>query len=199
MRTAYCFDLDGTLTKREILPLLAKEIGLYEEMYALTQATIKGLIPFNSSFKLRCKLLGDIPVSQVQEIISRQKIYPKLFSFIRDKKEDVFIITGNLDVWVKPLLDRLDCKSYCSTARVENDKIAAISAVLNKADAVKEIRKEYDRVIAIGDGMGDVPMLEHAHVKIAFGGVHMPVDTVIELSDYITFSETGICNILDTL
>jgi phosphoserine phosphatase len=33
---AVCLDLDGTLTKEEIFPILALELGIYEEMKLLT-------------------------------------------------------------------------------------------------------------------------------------------------------------------
>ena len=45
MTTAYCFDLDGTLTRQELLPLIASSVGLEDEISVLTQATIDGLLP----------------------------------------------------------------------------------------------------------------------------------------------------------
>lgn len=59
MRTAYCFDLDGTLTRQELLPLIASSVGLEDEIEVLTQATIDGFLPFDKSFKLRVRLLRD--------------------------------------------------------------------------------------------------------------------------------------------
>ena len=46
-------------------------LDLYDEISALTQATINGLIPFERSFKLRCKILSDVPVKKVQEIAQK--------------------------------------------------------------------------------------------------------------------------------
>ena len=43
----YAFDLDGTVTCQETLPLLAKELGLYEEMKLLTNLTMNGDIKFD--------------------------------------------------------------------------------------------------------------------------------------------------------
>ena len=48
-KVAFCLDLDGTITREEILPWLARDLGLFEEMLALTEATIKGVIPFERS------------------------------------------------------------------------------------------------------------------------------------------------------
>lgn len=199
MKTAYCFDLDGTVTKNEILPALSNEIGLHEEMEALTKATIQGVIPFSSSFKLRCKLLEDLPVSRAQEIVLNMALHDKIIGFIERKKEDSYILTGNLDIWIKHLMGRINCTFYCSKAEVVNDRLKGITTILNKAQAVKKIKEKYDSIVSIGDGMGDVPMFEESDINIAFGGVHMPVDTVIEMSNYITFNEDGLCNILNTL
>ena len=74
MNKIYCFDLDGTITSQELLPLMAAELNLYEEISALTEATINGLIPFERSFKLRCKLLSDVPLEKVQEVANKVKL-----------------------------------------------------------------------------------------------------------------------------
>jgi phosphoserine phosphatase len=198
VRTAYCFDLDGTITREEILPLLAAELDLYEEIYALTEATIKGVIPFRKSFLLRCRLLGELPVSRAQSVITRISLFQGVVDFIHAHKENCFLLTGNLDVWVKPLADMLGCNMYSSSASVENDRIINVTHVLNKGDAVEEIRKTYDRIVAIGDGMGDVPMFEKADVRIAFGGTHPPVQSLIQFTDYLTFSERSLCSLLST-
>ena len=83
MKKKYCFDLDGTITAQEILPLMAAELNLYDEISALTKATIDGLIPFEQSFKLRCKLLSDIPINKVQEIASNIKLNEMIVEFIK--------------------------------------------------------------------------------------------------------------------
>lgn len=199
MKTAYCFDLDGTVTRDEILPVLSKEIDLYEEMLALTEATIKGLIPFRRSFLLRCRLLSEIPVSKVQAIISKITLHEEIVKFIHKNRENCFIITGNLDVWVKPLADYLKCNFYHSQADVKNDKLIKVENVLYKPDALKKIKNNFNKIVAIGDGMGDVPMFEEADVKIAFGGVHPPIETLLKLSDFVTFDEKSLCRLLNTL
>ena len=43
MATAYCFDLDGTLTQQELLPLIASSVGLEDEISVLTEATINAV------------------------------------------------------------------------------------------------------------------------------------------------------------
>lgn len=199
MRTAFCFDLDGTVTRDEILPVLSREVGLFEEISALTDATIKGVIPFRKSFLLRCRLLSEIPVEKVQDIIWNIGLYEEVLEFIKSNKDRCFVITGNLDAWVEPLIARFECRFYCSAADVQNGRLTSVADVLNKADAIHEIKQDHDRIVAIGDGMGDVAMFEEADVGIAFGGTHDPIQTLVQLSDYVTYSERGLCNLLSTL
>jgi P-type E1-E2 ATPase len=57
----------------------------------------------------------------------------------------------------------------------------------------------YDRIVSVGDGMNDVSMLETSDIGIAFGSVHAPVLSLIKIANYVTFSESGLCNILNML
>jgi len=198
-KTAICFDLDGTVTRQEILPRLAIEAGLEEEIATLTSATIRGLIPFESSFKLRTRLLQDIPLEVVGAVIRRIPLHARIREFIRKHAERCFIVTGNLDVWVQPLVEELGCGFFSSVAAVRDGRLTGIAKILNKADAVQALRAQFDRVIAVGDGMNDAPMFEAADIGISFGGVHEPVETLIHLSDYVVYHEAGLCSLLDTL
>ncbi|MDR7119208.1 HAD family phosphatase [Rheinheimera soli] len=197
---AYCFDLDGTLTRLELLPMIANEIGLHEEISALTEATIKGVIPFRKSFLLRCRLLNEISVSRVNEIVQEIPLYEAIVNFINANSQNCFVVTGNLDVWVLCLQKKIKARFYCSKASVKDNFIKSIDTVLEKSDAIDEIRRlGFEQIIAIGDGMGDVSMFEKADVGIAFGATHEPIQSLIEHSNYITFSETALCKLLNTL
>jgi phosphoserine phosphatase len=199
MKNAFCFDLDGTITSREILPILAEEIGIHDEIQALTDATIKGLIHFDASFKLRCKLLSEIPISRVQDIINSVPLFPKIIEFINNNNSNSYIITGNLDVWTAQLFKNIGVKSFTSSARFVGDKLLGVDSVLNKGLAIDSLRSSHQRLIAIGDGMGDVAMFERADVRISFAGVHAPVQPLLEISDMLCASETALCNVLESL
>ena len=72
MKTAYCFDLDGTLTRQELLPLIASSIGLEDEISVLTEATINGVLSFDKSFKLRVRLLRDAKLEWIHSALIEQ-------------------------------------------------------------------------------------------------------------------------------
>src|SRR5258705_13832741 len=96
--TAFCFDLDGTLTRHEILPAMASEIGLSEEIALLTSLTMRGLIPFEASFRLRCRVLREVPVSRVREIVASIPLAESIETFIKENRHRCVVSTGNLDV-----------------------------------------------------------------------------------------------------
>jgi phosphoserine phosphatase len=200
VRTAFCFDLDGTITTREILPAIASELDLSEEMALLTNLTIRGLIPFETSFRLRCSILRQVPVSRVREIVADIPLDSTITKFIHDNRGRCAVVTGNLDVWVKDILDRLDCPSFTSRGIVVSDSLGSVPGVLNKDEAVKALRAQsFDRVVAIGDGFNDFPMFEAADVRIAFGGVHPPVPEIVQVANYVVCRSNSLCRLLNTL
>lgn len=200
MSTAFCFDLDGTITREEILPAIASELGLSEEMELLTSLTIRGLIPFESSFRLRCRILRDVPISRVREIVSSIPLDPLIETFIRENRERCAVVTGNLDVWVKIVLERLGCDFATSIGLARDDRLESISHILRKDEAVKALRaRGFSRVVAIGEGFNDIPMFESSDIGVAFGGVHPTVPEILQLSRYVVFGSRSLCRLLNTL
>ena len=199
-KTAFCFDLDGTVTKQEILPLISKEVGLHEEINLLTDITLKGLIPFETSFKLRVKLLSIIAISVVKEVVTKVVLDENITNFIKDNKDNCFIVTGNLDVWVNELIsNKLGCDSFSSTALYSGDQLDGIHIILNKGKAIEKIRASYDNIVTIGDSMNDCSMFEKANVRIAYGGIHNPVNTLIKLSDYVVYNSNTLVKLLENI
>jgi HAD superfamily phosphoserine phosphatase-like hydrolase len=198
--TAFCFDLDGTVTRREVLPIIAAELGLAEEIGFLTQMTIKGQIPFEMSFRLRCRLLAEIDVATVAKIVEQVPVDPAIAAFLGEHREQCFLVTGNLDVWIARLAARLGCRVFSSTAVVRSDgRLGPLTSVLRKSTPIRELRGQYDRVVVIGEGQNDMPMFEEADIGVAYGGVHAPAREVIENSEYVVAKGETLCRLLLTL
>lgn len=200
-KVAFCFDLDGTLTKEEILPQIAKHIDLNEEIEILTSITMQGLIAFAKSFKLRVKLLAAIPISTVKQSVEKIRIDANLKKFVQANKEQCFIVTGNLDVWVDDFIEEnYGCRFFSSLADFEGDQLKGVKTILDKRSAIEQLRKEgFDYIVTIGDGMNDCSMFELADKGIAYGGVHPPVNTLIQMSDYVCYESGSLVNLLENL
>ncbi len=195
-KTVFCFDLDGTVTSQEILPLISKEIGLHEEIDLLTQITLKGIIPFQTSFKLRVKLLAQIPVDKVKKIVAAVRLEKAISEFIRNHHDVCYVVTGNLDVWVADFIkDELGCGFFTSKAKTNTDTLE-LDSILDKKDAILDLRSKFDRIITIGDSMNDCSMFEAADVRIAFGGVHEPVQSLKKMSDYVVYDASSLVKLL---
>jgi HAD superfamily phosphoserine phosphatase-like hydrolase len=197
--TAFCFDLDGTVTTQEILPQIAAAAGLSDEINVLTEATLKGVLPFEKSFRLRCRLLADISLGEVHRIVASIPMDSDILEFIAANRSRCFIATGNLDVWVRPLLDRLGCCAYTSEASYSNGRLGAPNRILYKGDAIADVRRSFDRVIAIGESINDIAMLEAADVAVAYAGVHQPVAEVLDTCLYVATNGKGLCRLLNML
>jgi phosphoserine phosphatase len=193
---SFLFDLDGTITKKEILPIIAKELGLYEEIRRLTEDTIKGVIPFHESFLKRVELLKGIPVKIVQDIVSSVPLNEKIVQFIEANRDSCYIVTGNLDVWVGPLCEQIGVKSYTSHAEVKDGFITKVTEVLEKGKVAKGFVGNF---VAIGEGNNDVDMIKKATIGLAYGGVHSPANSVLACASHAIYEEEQLCRFLRQL
>ncbi len=194
MTKKFAFDLDGTVTTVETLPLLARELGLSKEMKRLTDATLVGEIPFEQSFRLRHGMLKSIPLERICEIMSKVPLDPAIEKFIRGHREQCALVTGNLDCWIAPISVKLGCETFSSTLDAKGRLI-----VLDKSSAIKKLRTSADRVIAIGESFNDISMMKAADISIAYGGVHRPIDAAVAIADFIAFDGVSLCRMLKAL
>lgn len=196
---AFLFDLDATVTKEEILPALAEQVGLLEEMQEMTERTMRGEIPFQSSFLARVEMLKTIPVSRVAEIVEKTPLNEELVQFIRTNASRCYIVTGNIDVWIEKLIKRIGLPMshcYCSSASVSDDYIISVNSVVDKEKIAKQFVVP---VVAVGDGSNDAEMVRLADVGIGYGGVRPVAYSLMCNATHVICDERRLCNFLHTL
>lgn len=192
----FAFDLDGTVTTREILPCLAEHLGLAEEMADLTHRTLRGEIDFAQSFRSRFEMLRSIPLDLARQSIASIPLDPHIEAFINARPEDCAIVTGNLDLWILPLRKRLACRWFTSRGAFADGELKLLS-VLDKGRAMEVLAREGRPIVAVGESMNDVPMFIKASVGIAYAGVHDPAPALKKLAHRTADDGATLCRLLE--
>ena len=197
--TKFIFDLDGTLTKQETLPLIAKHFKIEEEIISHTNETIQGNIPFVESFIKRVYILGKLPINEVSDLLKNVPVYPLIEKFVQQNKDECVIVTDYLECWVKNLISNFGCEFHCSDGIIQDNKIKKLTKILHKEDIVDLYKASGERVIFIGDGNNDVEAMRKSDISIASGLTHTPANSVLSCADYLVFSEEALCRQLNQL
>ena len=194
----FLFDLDSTITKEEILPTVSKKINRLDEMRNLTEATMRGEIPFKTSFLNRVNILKNVKVSEVRKIVNSIKLNQEIANFIIENKERCYVVTGNLDIWICDLMNKIGMNNhiYSSKANVENDYITDVISVVDKELMVKQFVQP---LVVIGDGDNDSGMARFADIAIGFGGVRSIAPSLLENIDFAFYDEKRCADFLKTL
>ena len=197
-RYIFLFDLDSTVTKQEILPTISKRLGIYERMSELTESTMRGEIPFKQSFLQRVELLKDVPVSEVNEMVSRIQLNNHLVDFIQKNHDRCHIVTGNLDGWIDVVIRKLGMErnTFCSKAIVKNDYIEDVFNIVDKNAVIGQMVLPF---VAIGDGNNDAEMIEAAEVGIGYGGVREIAPAVLACASHAIYDEEKLVEFLERL
>jgi phosphoserine phosphatase len=194
--SVFLFDLDGTITRNELLPLIGKQIGLYDELAKLTDDTMQGKIPFDQSFKHRVNLLGRVKLSEVQEIVLDAPCFDELLNWIKQNREKAFIVTGNLDVWVQPWLDKHKLIGFKSESEFI-DKSYSVRKILRKESILRNFPDK--RLVMIGDGANDARIMELCDIGIASEMTHKISPILWEHANYVLKDEVLLCRLLTRL
>ena len=194
----FLFDLDSTVTKEEILPTVSSKIGKEDEMCRLTEATMRGEIPFKTSFLNRVNILKSIKVSEVRNIVSEITLNTNIANFICEHADRCFIVTGNLDIWICDLMKKIGMENhvYCSKADIVND---TITKVVNVADKELIAKQFIQPLVTIGDGDNDTGMARLAEIAIGFGGVRNIAPSLLRSIDYAFYDDKRCAEFLKTL
>jgi HAD superfamily phosphoserine phosphatase-like hydrolase len=192
----FLFDLDGTLTREELLPKIAREFSIESEMEMLTKATISGQISFPESFAQRVKILSQIPINEVSKLLESCELDVEIIDWIHNQSEQVVILTGNLDLWVGGLLAKYGLNGRTSKGFLRGGSIE-LTKIMDKASEMAEFRDKF--TVVIGDGANDLGAMDLASLGIAFGGVHQPAEPLFSVADFVVPDGRTLCKLLKRL
>lgn len=189
----FLFDLDGTVTAKETLPIISEHFGCSDKISELTTKTVQGNVPFIESFIRRVNILGQYSVKETNELLTEVPLYSGVADFIRKHSEDCIIVTGNLTCWCEGLFKKIGCQCYGSEAQVEGDRVVKLKTILRKEQIVDQYKALGETVVFIGDGNNDLEAMRHANISIAAGLTHNPAQSLMSICDYVIYNEDALC------
>ncbi|GAB7359609.1 hypothetical protein MBLNU230_g6793t1 [Neophaeotheca triangularis] len=183
------FDMDSTLIQQEVIDELARAVGLYDQVAAITEAAMRGEAPytdFETSLRARVGLLRGVPVGIWEQmkngVISFTPGAKELVRVLRALGWKTAVLSGGftpLAEWVKETLG-LDYAFANHLVEEEGQGLLTGELVAGKPIIHAEKKRELlgrlaeenaiptERVIAVGDGSNDLLMMRAAGLGIAF-------------------------------
>lgn len=171
-------DADSTLFEEEVIDLLAEINGTGEQVAAVTSAAMRGEIDFSQSLELRVGALRGLSTDSFSRVRRRLTLTPgarELISWTHQVGAEFAVVSGGFTEVLLPLAQELGVDHLCAnhlevqagelTGRVLGRFVDASEKV---ARATKWSGGRMGRVVAVGDGANDVPLLRAAGMGVAF-------------------------------
>ncbi len=180
-RRLVAFDMDSTLIQGEVIDELARLAGRGAEVAAITEATMRGELDFQASFRRRVALLAGLRESALAEVIARLPLTDgaeRLVGMLRRLGYKTAILSGGFTFFGRVLQQRLGIDHLHANTLVVRDGVVTGEVVdpivdgARKASLLQELAASeglsLEQCVAVGDGANDLPMLRLAGLGIAF-------------------------------
>jgi len=175
------FDMDSTLIEAEVIDELAREMGVGEQVAAITAAAMRGELEFQQSFRKRVALLKGLSEQRLVTVAERILLTngaERLFRVFKKLGIKTAVCSGGFTFMAERLQRTLGI-DYIHANELEIKRgVVTGEAPLEvvdgkrKAELVKQIAARegisLDQVIAVGDGANDLPMINLAGMGVAF-------------------------------
>ncbi|MFP5078222.1 phosphoserine phosphatase SerB [Rhizobium sp. YIM 134829] len=174
-------DMDSTMIGQECIDELAAEVGLKDQVAAITARAMNGEIEFEPALIERVALLKGLPASVVDEVIERRiTLTPgglPLIATMKAKGAHTALVSGGFTVFTGPIAARLGFHENRANRLLEADGLLTgevarpILGKQAKVDALKEIAERLgiapEDAMAVGDGANDLGMIQLAGSGVA--------------------------------
>jgi phosphoserine phosphatase len=181
MRKLAVFDFDSTLMDGETIDFLAAELGLEEEVAAITRQAMEGRLDFFKSLQARVALLEGMSRKKVDEICGNLPMMPGAAETVSGLKKlgyRVVCFSGGFRSATRPAAEKLGIDADFAnilhddegilTGRVGGEMMFGESKgwMITRLQGLLGI--DSNDTLVVGDGANDLSMFAHASVKVAF-------------------------------
>jgi len=192
----YLFDLDSTITKEELLPRIGTLNGTSELLRKATTEAMLSNGSFSKSFLERIELLSEIPLDQAQSVVETVPILEDLMRWIQSNDKNVYLVTGNLDIWLEKFLERYKLKAFTSKAILQDGKVY-VTEILDKVQVLGNFAG--NEIVYVGDGSNDVEVMRNSDIGILTEIVHKAPTALWDVADFAVKDEEALCKLLSRL
>ena len=174
-------DMESTLIENEILDDLAQESGLSHQISEITAQAMNGEIDFAQAFHKRIQLLAGTPVSIFDTVWQKVRFSPgaqTLIQTMRAHGAKTLLLSGGLQWFIKRVAALLNVDSYHGNdleiidQHITGRPIKPIIDNETKKRLLIESAHHHGvtqtDIVAVGDGVNDLPMLHYASLGIGY-------------------------------
>ena len=207
------FDMDSTLINIECVDEIAAAVNKKEEVAAITEATMQGIISdFKESLRQRVALLKGVPESTLQTIYDeRLQLNPGAEALVAACKRaglKTLLVSGGFTFFTERIRQRLgidftranllEVEDSALTGQVLPQPWGDICDGAEKARTLLEVATLMgiapEQVIAVGDGANDLKMMQEAGVSVAYRA-----KPAVRRQATIAINEGGLDRLLEVL
>lgn len=174
-------DMDSTMIGQECIDELADYAGLKPQIAAITERAMQGELDFPSALRERVLLLTGLEESAIERCLT-ERIRPEpgaatLVATLKTQGCRTVLVTGGFHHFADPVAETIGFERVVgnrlavASGRLTGALAGAISDASTKEATLRDEAAglgEGARILAMGDGANDIPMLQAADYGIAY-------------------------------